>query len=194
MLSTIPSWVVAVTGAVTVIAATATSSILLYQNKKRITEARSEAENMQVSKDRAWNQHLLAEQRYNNAILMELIRGVAGNADPLLLKRTISPLRDAVLAMWNTQERIKEDPTKGPEEAVRVDYEEEWHRLEGAYEQLKLSSVSYINGINENIKSIESEHIKPLERDELLIYMSYVFFNLLGLIITMCKDLPIWRN
>ena len=193
MLSTIPSWAVALTGAIILIIGTVVNSILLYQNKKRIIEARSEAENMQVLKDRAWGQHLLAEQRYDTATLMELIHEAAGNANPPLLKRTISRLRGAVLAMWNTQEKIREDPTKGSEEAVHVDYKEEWHRLESAYGELKDSSVLYINQINVNIKSIESERIKPLERCELLIYISYVFFNFLGLLITMCKDLPIWK-
>ena len=194
MLSTIPSWAVALTGAIILIIGTLVNSILLYENKKRIIEAKLVAENMQVLKDRAWDQHLLAEQRYDNATLMELIREVAGNADPPLLKRTISRLRGAVFAMWKTQEKIREDPTKGSEEGVRVDYKEEWHRLDSAYGKLKDSSVLYINQINVNIKSIESERIKPLERYELLIYMSYVFFNLLGLLITMCKDLPVWKG
>ena len=43
------------------------------------------------------------------------------------------------------------------------------------------------------VRGTESR-IKSLRSRESWIYLAYVFFNLLGLMVAMCKDLPVWRS
>lgn len=59
-------------------------------------------------------------------------------------------------------------------------------------DRLRQGSQSQINGLAESIRAAESRVVSG-QTCEARIYLAYVFFNLLGLMVTMCKDLPIWK-
>ncbi len=102
MLSRVPSWAVAVAGAAIVIAATATSTVLLHQTRADITAVKSEID------------------------------------------------------------------------------------------RLRLLSQTHIGGRADDSRAAESRG-ESLQARESWVYLAYVFFNLLGLMVTMGKDLPVWK-
>ena len=65
--------------------------------------------------------------------------------------------------------------------------------LKAKIDELRLLSQSHLNGISAGIRAAEAR-IERLQGRESWIYLAYVFFNLLGLMVTMCKDLPVWRQ
>ena len=197
MLSRIPSWVVAVTGAATVIVATATSSILLQQTKAAIQEAKSKVTDIRSKKDLAWSSHLLADQRSTAAdVFIAEALGGSSNA-PFLLNQATLQIRGAVMAMWAATD--EEMPDESPEwlqilEAALLEGNlPAYTGLKSEINKLRLRSQSYVNQLATDIRSAESR-IESLETQEYSVYMAYVFFNLIGLIIAMCKDLPLWRS
>ena len=57
---------------------------------------------------------------------------------------------------------------------------------------MRLGSQFHFDGLADQIRAVESR-IESGQVRESWIYLAYVFFNLLGLMVTMCKDLPVWK-
>ena len=197
MLSNIPSWVVAVIGAFIVIVATATSVTLIHQTGEEIAKAKAEIMTLQDQRDLLWSSHFLADQRSTAAdfFLAEAL-GESPNTS-FLLDRTAYQLQGAVLAMLVSSG--EEVPGQTPEKiqkfiaALRKGDKSAYTGLQSEIDRLRLLSQSYINQLSADIRSIESR-IESLDARESSLYLVYVFFNVLGLIVTMCKDLPVWKG
>ena len=67
-----------------------------------------------------------------------------------------------------------------------------YYRLKSEIDRFRELSANYINDQIGVIMPLESI-VEALRARESFLYMTYVFFNLLGLMITMCKDLPVWK-
>lgn len=199
MMSRIPSWAVAIAGALILIVATATSSILLHKTKERTTSIRSELKTLREQKDLFWSSHLLADQRSTAAdIFFGQALGVGSNI-AFLLGQTAGHLQGAVLAMWAASgEPVPAVPPKKIQ-SLHNDLRK-GNQLLSAYmglkseiDRLRLLSQSHVNRLSSDIDAKESV-IQSLESRETSIYLAHIFFNLLGFIVTVCKDLPVWRN
>ncbi len=64
--------------------------------------------------------------------------------------------------------------------------------LKSEIDRLRLLSQTHISGRADDIRAAESR-VESLQARESWVYLAYVFFNLLGLMVTMCKDLPVWK-
>ena len=113
MMSRIPSWAVGIAGALILIVATATSSVLLHNTKERITKIRSGVKTLRDQKNLSWSSHLLADQRSTAGdIFFGQALGIGPNK-AFLLGETAGHLQGAVLAMWAASgEPVPDDPPK----------------------------------------------------------------------------------
>ena len=197
MLSKIPSWVVAIVGAAIVVVATATSSTLLHQTRESVQEISKEIAESRRRVDRLWSNHLVADRQ---SIAGDLLyaQAMSENGKPeFILERAAYYLWSATLAMWiasgkHEAETMEEKLLRFKESLAHGDIR--------GYEQFKLKinqlrelSATNINGHTAELRAAESR-IESLQSRESLLYMAYVFFNLLGLMVTMCKDLPVWKS
>lgn len=196
MLSNIPSWAVGLTGAAIAIAATVTSSTLLYGTRADTAAVRSQIADTRRTVDRLWSSHRQADQRSTAA---GMFFGQALGPGPdrsFLLEQAAHQLRGAVLSMWAASgEPVPEqvpEPVAEAEHRLREGDARGYVFLVSEIERLRSLSQSHINGLFDDTRSAESR-IESLQSRELWIYLAYVFFNVLGLIVTMCKDLPLWR-
>ena len=204
MFSRIPSWVVGLVGALVVIVATITSAISLHSTRADITSSRSEIATLRDRVDSLWSSHRLADQRSTAAdvflaMALRENRNDASDASTLsvLLDQAAGQLQGAVLAMSAASGETVPDE---PPDDIRNFYAallsgdlSGYTGLKSEIDRLRLLSQSTINQISTNVSSVEL-HIDSLEARESTLYMAYVFFNLLGLMITMCKDLPVWKR
>ena len=196
MLSKIPSWAVGVAGAVIAIVATITSSTLLYQTRGDIAEVRSEIEDKRSTVERMWSSHRQADQRATAADMFLAQALGPGAGRTFLLEQAAYQMRGAVLSMWaasgedvpdNTPETIAE-----AEDLLGNGDVAGYATLRAEVDRLRLLSQSHLNGVADEIRAGESR-IEALQAWESWLYLAYVFFNLLALMVTMCKDLPVWR-
>ena len=113
-----------------------------------------------------------------------------------LFKQAAYQMRGAVLSMWAASG--EDVPDRSPKTIAEAEQLLGKGKL-GAYatlksevDRLRLLSQSHLNGVADEIRARESR-IEALQARESWLYLAYVFFNLLALMVTMCKDLPIWR-
>ena len=197
MISRIPSWAVAVTGALIVIMATAISAIMLHGVRQNVEKARSEITDERRKIDRLWSNHRQADQRATTAdIFFAEALGEKSNTR-FLLDQAAAQLRGAVLSMWAASgQEVPDDTPKNIETLegkLRQGDLSAYSGLQSEINRLRLLSASYINQVSSSIHSGESR-IETLEARQSAIYLAYVFFNLFGLIVTTCKDLPVWSD
>ena len=196
MQSKIPSWVVAVAGAAIVIVATATSSTLLYQTRAAVSVAQSEIAEMRRKVDRLWGSHLQADQRSAAADVFFAQALAPSTNRSFLLQQAAFQLRGAVLSMWAASGEAV--PDKIPAEIAAFEKQlgdgdaRGYASLKKEIDRLRLGSQSHLNGLGDDIRALESSIASEQVRES-WIYLAFVFFNLLGLMVTMCKDLPVWK-
>lgn len=200
MLSKIPSWAVAVAGGAIVIAATATSTLLLYQARLDITAVKAEIAETRRAVDRLWNSHLQADQRFATAdvfFAQALESDTSQKVRSFLLVQAAEHLRGAVLSMWAASgEPVPDKPPEAVAAAEHLLHKGDTNgyvSLKSEINRLRLLSQTHINGRAAAIRAAESR-VEALQARESHVYLAYVFFNLLGLMVTMCKDLPVWKT
>ena len=197
MLSSIPSWAVAVAGAAIAIVATVTSTVLLHQSRASIAGERSEIAETYREVDRLWSSHRQADQRSTAADVFFAQAIGEESSRELLLQLAAQQLRGAVLSMWVASgEPVPErTPAEIAELEARLGKGDVggYAPLKAKIDELRLLSQSHLNEKSARIRAGEAR-IEALEARESAIYLAYVFFNLLGLMVAMCKDLPVWRT
>ena len=196
MLSKIPSWAVAVAGAAIAIAATATSTMLLHQTLVDITAMKSEIADTSRAADRLWSNHLQADQRSTAADVFFAQALGSDTSRSFLLEQAAYQLRGAVLSMWaSSGEPMPDRPPEtiaAAERLLREGNASGYVSLKSEIDRLRLLSQTHLNGRADDIRAAESR-VESLQARQSWIYLAYVFFNLLGLMVTMCKDLPVWK-
>lgn len=197
MLSKIPSWGVGLAGAVIAIAATIASSTLLYQTRGGIADARSEIADKRGRVERLWSSHRQADQRATAAdmFLAQALGPGAGRS--FLLEQAAAQMRGAALSMWVASGESVPDKTPGTitdaEQLLIKGDVGGYSMLRSETDRLRLLSQTHLNGLGDEIRAAESRVASLVER-EFWLYLAYVFLNLLALMVTMCKDLPVWRD
>lgn len=190
------TWGVAVTGAAIAIVATVTSSTLLYQVRAEIDAARVQIESTRRTVERLWSNHREADQRATSAGLFvaQALEPSAGRE--FLLDQAAYHMRGAVLSMLAASgEPVPDVPPEAvvaAESGLRAGDAKAYALLQSEVDRLRLLSQSHINRLNDVVRGTESR-VESLRSRESWIYLAYVFFNLLGLMVAMCKDLPVWR-
>ena len=196
MLSKIPSWAVAVAGAAIVIIATATSTIVPHQTRKSINVMQLEIVETRRAVDRLWSSHLQADQRSASADVFFAQALGSDIGQGFLLEQAASQLAGAVLSMMAASGEPVPDvlpATIAAEKRLLVDGKAQGYvSLKSEIERLRLRSQRHINGRVDEIPAKESL-VESLQARESRVFLAYVFCNLLGLLVTMCKDLPVWK-
>ena len=176
MLSRIPSWVVAVTGAAIVIVATGTSSTLLYQTRADIGDVRSEIAETSQEVDRLWSNHRQADQRSTAADIFFAQALGEDSSRLVLLQLAAQQLRGAVLSMWVASG--KPVPEQTPVEIAALEDRlgkgdiGGYAPLKAKIDELRLLSQSHLNGISAGIRAAEAR-IERLQGRESWIYLAY---------------------
>lgn len=197
MFPKFPSWAVAVTGAAIAIIATATSSTLLYQARKDIRDVQTGLVEKRRDVERLWSSHRQADQRSTAADVFFAQAIGADSSRLVLLKLASQQLRGAVLSMWVASGKLVPDQT--PPEIAALETRlgngdiGGYKALKKKIDELRLLSQSRLNEMSAGIRAAEGR-IRALQGRESWLYMAYVFFNLLGLMVAMCKDLPVWST
>ena len=199
MASGIPSWVVSVVGAIIVIAATVLSSTSLQETRRLIAEKRSEITTRQQEVDALWNSHRQADERATAADI--LYAGTLGedSKKSFLLRLITEHIQGAVLSMYAASRHSEEVPDASPEDIMILlgELPKGNHKvylgLKLKINELRFESVGFINKLSDGIRSAESR-LRILEAQESRIYFTHVAFNVFGLIVVMCKDLPVWKK
>ena len=196
MRSRIPSWVVAVVGAAIAIVATATSATLLHQTRTNLKDAWSEIGDTRREVDLLWSSHRQADQRSATADVFFAQALAESPSRSFLLEQTAFQLRGAVLSMWAASGEPVPDETPAAitadESKLRKGDARGYASLKSEIDRLRLLSQSHLDGLSARNRAAESR-IESLQAHGASLYLAYVFFNLLGLMVTMCKDLPVWR-
>ena len=192
----VPSWFVAVLAALIVIVASVLSWTTLRKAETGIAEARSDVATMLRTVDSSWNSHLQADQRSSAAAMF--LAQVGGNPNTqFLLDQAASHLRGATLSMWAASRQDVPDET--PENVARLEQKlragdlSAYAEFTSEIECLRTLSATHISELAQEIdkRRIEIDSMESRESDA---YRSYFFLSLLGLVVAMCKDLPVWKD
>lgn len=195
-MSQVPSWCVAVLGTLLIVVASVVSWTTLRQVNDEIAEARADVASGLRKVDSLWISHRQADQRSSTAT--NFITQTTGSPNAgFLLAEAAAQLRGAVLSMWAASG--EEVPERPPDNVVSLE-----NRLRNgdltAYGELKLElerlrtlSARHISETSEAVDSKRAE-IEMLESQEATAFRTYFLLSLLGLIVAMCKDLPVWND
>lgn len=197
----IPTWAVGLTGALTVVASVALGPLFQHGLEEDIRAERGQISQLTESHQQLWGSHTLADQRAASADMMAgFIAQSGGPPHQFLLGRTGGHMQGAILAMWAGSGAS--DDAGGSELEARVG--DLLRRLNdgdlNAYDEmasilndLRLASRDAIN--SRASERTESEvRLQDLEFSHDRIRGWQAGMNILGLVIVLLKDLPIWRR
>lgn len=195
-MSKVPSWCVGALAAFIVILASVLSWTKLRQTESAIAEARSDVATMIRTADSSWDSHRQADQRASTAAMF--LAQVSGSSNaPFLLAQAASHLRGATLSMWAASgQDVPDEPPEnvaGLEQELRDGNLSAYAGFTSEIERLRTLSTTHISGVAEEIDRRRIE-IDSMESQEADTYRTYFFLSLLGLVVAMCKDLPVWKD
>lgn len=197
----VPSWAVGLTGALIVVFSVALSPLSVHGLEEDIRGERGKISRLTESHQRLWGSHTLADQRAATAdMLAGFIAQAEGPPHQFLLGRAGGHLQGAILAMWAGTGAS--DDQNGSELEARVGellarfnagdlnaYDE----MASVLDDLRLASRNAVNG--RASQRTESEaRLQELELSHDRIRALQSGMNILGLVIVLLKDLPIWRR
>lgn len=197
MLSNIPSWAVSVAGAALVAVATAISFILLHDVRDEIAASQERITNLEERIENAWQNHRLGDRRVTSAeiFIADALGGGANSS--FVLGQAAYNLRGAILAMYSAAGQNVPDQRpariKKLEESLRRGNLGAYTKLSSEVEQLRRASQAHINGLSKRIDQEEARQ-RGLNTTEENVYLIYVALNLIGLMMVMMKDLPVWKD
>lgn len=214
----IPSWFIAATGSVLVIASTIIGTLLIRENDALIDAKQLQVTSLREQFQNTWDGHKLADDRFASA---DIIAGLIAQETNDGLRKFLIPrgakyLMDAIYTMRlsyassdNSQrtksEIFEPDCTKikkneNLESAIKAFTE----KLKGgdlnAYDDLvsvldteRLFSACALRKLKLDIDNLQDERMQ-IEADTKFLQGIQISLNLLGLVIVLLKDFPIWRN
>lgn len=192
----IPSWCVAVLAAFIVIVASLLSWTTIRKVEAEIAAARTEVAAMLRTTDSSWNSHLQADQRSSAAAMF--LAQVGGNPNTqFLLDQAASHLRGATMSMWAASGQDVADETPANvarlEQKLRSGDLSAYAEFTSELDRLRLLSATHISELGKSIDRRRLD-IDSMESEESDTYRTYFFLSLLGLVVAMCKDLPVWND
>lgn len=199
MLSKIPSWVIAVFGAAIIIISTATSSTILHNIRAGVGNGLADIAEANAQFDRMWNSHLMSDRRSSvaDSLFGQALVSNSVEAKTFLLKQSGYHLRGSLLAMMVAADADISDETPREIDEIEEQLANGEYRAFAKFKEMinqhRLTSQKVLNDKRTMIRELQNSS-ELLRRQESIVHLAIVFFNLLGLIIVMCKDLPVWRD
>ncbi len=192
MFKMIPSWVVAVFGAVIVIIATLVSYVSIRGLDKDILKVEGEILEINSEISRLWDSHKLSDSRKYSVDFFTTLLNSSNNQD-IVISNIGNYMMGSILAMYTaTDEDI---PDREPEEIDKLKAGDlsVYSKLNELLESLRRKSAVAINERKRRLDEFEIEKAR-LERDKNIVSFWYMFLNIMGLIVVLFKDLPIWKS
>ena len=198
-LSRIPSWVVAVAGGAVVVVATAIFGLGYQQVHSEKVRLAQEAVSARDLADRLWASHLNGDRRANEGdVFRALAIGARFSGNERLAEyafdRAAVRLRAAVqstVAAANLDAAPLD--VRAVEERVRRGDASAYVEISDVIDDLRNQSIKEIKDLDARAAELGAR-TRTMDGELALIYAAHVFFNILGLCIVMCKDLPVWRQ
>ena len=195
----IPAWSVTVFGASMVVVSTLIGTLALRNvdhdiqtNSRRITQ-------LNASIQKLWDSHKLADLRAGvGDILAGLIVHVDRRPHPFLLGRAGGHVEGAILAMWAaTGDTTDATDLKCQVNLLRTRLNDgeldAYDSLSDLVNAHRHRSAEAINDRSEQVRQHE-ERIRSLRLWYNMLQNLQISFNILGLVIVLLKDLPVWRS
>ena len=214
----IPSWFVAAIGSVLVIASTVVGTLLIRDNDARIDANQLQTASLKDKFQKTWDGHKLADDRFASAdILAGLIaQDTNDGVRKFLIPRGAKYLKDAIYTMHlsyyasddsqQTESEIFEpdcgnlQKNEDIEDTVNTLTEKLQDGNLNAYDSLvsvldteRLFSACMLRKLRKDLDNLEEKRTH-IESDTKFLQGIQISLNLLGLIIVLLKDLPIWRS
>ena len=198
----IPSWAVGALGASIVVFSVTVGSVWLHDMTTNINELQAGLSELNTIADNRLRQHILADSRAETADLIFALavafRRVNQPPDPFLLNRAGLSLKGAITTMWLS--------TPGPEkenlEALALTVDDLRAKLNGgdlaAYAEMTKILVDRAARSNQATREFRERiatgeaQTTGLRLDVEQVRDWQVGFNIIGLVILLLKDLPIW--
>lgn len=199
MLSKIPSWVITVAGATIIIISTATSSTILHNVRADVGDGLVEIADSNAQFDRMWNSHLMSDRRSSvaDSLFGQALNSNSDEVQTFLFEQTGYHLRGSLLAMMVAADVEITDNI--PKEIANIEGDlargehNAFMKFKELIDQHRLKSQKVLNNKRLNIRKLQ-KNMELLQGQESIIHLAIVFFNILGLIIVLCKDLPVWKD
>ena len=173
-------------------------SSIIYSNLDAKIQAMEKSKDELTGKiNLLWDNHKLADTRSREADLFLGIFTVVEQNSDFFLSQIGQNLRGAILAMMAAAD--KEIPDDTPDDVIKLETRlltgnlEAYSALKKRIDVLRLESRKAINAINKE-RRLEENEIRRLEKNSDLVRLLYIGLNILGLIVVMMKDLPIWKQ
>ena len=196
----LPSWCVAVIGSFLILLSTIISSVSLVNIQKEIESKNEEIIKLEEKFRSAWGNHILAEQRMaTSEVFAGLISmDISNSPEQFLLPRSGKYARDAILTMYISADLLDEFNNKEVEiqylaNALAAGNRNAYDKLFSLLDQARLKSADALNHLRNQIVKITKDRNKLRTNWSYLLAISS-FLNIIGLVIVLLKDLPIWRR
>lgn len=197
-LRKIPSWRIGLLGAAIAILSTILSSVAVAWLDSAIQEHTKRATALRDKQRILWDNHQLADERLRAAAIFVALSSQPSENRRFLLSQVASNLGGSVLAM-SAAAAIANLPDEPPKEVV--DNERAilggdlsgYNELVAQVEKLRLQSQVAINGVSAEARNLDAESDK-LSGWSRWVQGVQVSLTIVGLIVVLLKDLPVWKD
>lgn len=201
-LRAIPSWAVGVVGACIVVVSVTLGSFGLRYLDTQLNETEAVIEELSAVSEMRWTQHALAEGRAETAeviVALSVSSVRAGNdGSPLLLNLAALHLEDAIEMMWLATPGARKDEVPSSEiEEWRIKLNDgdvlAYAEIAKLYHEQGRRSNQAIGDLRRDIAQ-HKERVAGFRRQVERIRDLQAGLNVLGLVVVLLKDLPIWSR
>ncbi|MYD31668.1 MAG: hypothetical protein F4142_02265 [Nitrospira sp. SB0675_bin_23] len=193
MLKSIPSWSIGAFGASLVIVATLISHLAIRSLNDEVIKLDGKIREINLSVDRLWDSHKLADNRKFSVNLFMTQLSSSDKNREIMLSNIAYYMKGSVLAMYSaTDLNIPKNEHREIDLLRRGDLNA-YKKLEELLESLREKSKDAINKRKIQKDALIAEKQK-LEHKERSVNFWFMFLNILGLIVVLLKDLPIWKS
>jgi hypothetical protein len=192
----IPKWTIGVAGALLAIGATIFTATFVRQLEMSVATKTSEAANVRASISQLWQNHTLADQRETSADIFLSDIALNQQAAQTLLPLIAHNLLGATLAM--TAAAAQNVGAQAPTEVLKLENRlrhgdltayGEW---KSKIDSLRLQSRDVIDTRAKSASTLDSE-VRLLRARQAIATQLALLVTVVGLIVALLKDLPIWR-
>lgn len=197
MCRLIPSWSIGVLGASLVVISISLSPLLVRDIENRIEDTENRISDLNRRVRTLWENHTLAAQREASADTIAALITLTDTPHPFVISRSSSHLQGAILTMWaatgdedDTDLRSTVSDLMKSLDAGRLG---SYDAMSAILDEQRLRSVDVVNELYGEVADYEARRRElRRQRDSLRDLQSLL--NIVGLIVVLLKDLPIWRR
>ena len=197
MCRLIPSWSIGILGASIVVISISLSPLIVRDLENNIEDTENTISELNRRVRTLWANHTLAAQREAAADTIAALITLTDAPHPFVISRSGAHLQGAILTMWaatgDEDDTNLQSTVSALMEKLNAGQLNSYDSMSAILDVQRLRSADVVNELYGEVADYEAR-LRELRKQRDRIRALQSFLNIVGLIVVLLKDLPIWKR